>query len=265
MAQLFTRSGNPKEPNASINGRPAWTYRNPCNRCGGLGGSDAWKHTGWTCYRCGGSCFEAPRTDPLYTQEKLAQLNAAQAKRDAKKAEKLEAVRLEEAYQWNSNYDAISSLIPAEFEWLKKNAPTSHFALSLYWNAISKASLSENQISAVQKILSDEAEKAAAVATSEYVGKVGDKVKSLHLTPKVVIFLGYSQFGSMYRTIFEDDEGNVFTYKGSRTYRTAGHYGFTIKAHESYKEVKQTVIQRPAVKSEDEIQPGVSKVGFDYD
>ena len=27
----------------------------PCDRCGGMGGSDAWKYTGWTCYKCGGT------------------------------------------------------------------------------------------------------------------------------------------------------------------------------------------------------------------
>jgi hypothetical protein len=25
-----------------------------CSRCGGAGGSEAWRHTGWTCYQCGG-------------------------------------------------------------------------------------------------------------------------------------------------------------------------------------------------------------------
>lgn len=265
MTQLFTRSGNPKEPNATINGRPAWTYRNPCNRCGGLGGSDAWKHTGWTCYRCGGSCFEAPRTDPLYTQEKLAQLNAAQAKRDAKKAEKLEAARLEEAYRVNANYDQVSKEFPEEFDWIKGNQEKSQFAKSLYFSILQYGPLSEKQLAAVQKIVAEDKKKVVTAATSGYFGKVGDKVKSLHLTPKVVIFLGYSQFGTTYRTIFEDDNGNVFTYKGSRPYRTAGEYSFTVKAHEEYKDVKQTVIQRPAVKSEDETQPEVRKVGFDSD
>ena len=25
-----------------------------CDRCGGSGGADQWKYTGWTCYKCGG-------------------------------------------------------------------------------------------------------------------------------------------------------------------------------------------------------------------
>ena len=28
---------------------------NTCNRCGGAGGADKWKHTGTVCYKCGGS------------------------------------------------------------------------------------------------------------------------------------------------------------------------------------------------------------------
>lgn len=263
--QLFTRHGNPKQSNATINGRPAWAYRNPCNRCGGLGGADAWKHTGWTCYRCGGSCFELPRTDPLYTQEQLDKLNAAQEKRNAKKAVKLELERLEEAYATNSKYDAVAKNHPAEFEWIKSQLDANQFARSLYYGALQYGVLSERQLAAVHKIIADDKKKAETAATSEYFGKEGDKVKSHHLTPKVVIFLGYSQFGSSYRTIFEDDAGNVFTYKGSRTHRTAGEYSFTVKGHEEYKGVKQTVIQRPAVKSEDETQPEVRTAGFDYD
>ena len=34
--------------------RATKTYRRPCNRCGGEGGSRAWAYTGYTCFRCGG-------------------------------------------------------------------------------------------------------------------------------------------------------------------------------------------------------------------
>jgi hypothetical protein len=32
----------------------------PCQRCGGAGGSDAWKYTGWDCFECGGKGYIDP-------------------------------------------------------------------------------------------------------------------------------------------------------------------------------------------------------------
>ena len=36
------------------NGSKHWEGMIPCDRCGGQGGSEAWKYTGYTCYKCGG-------------------------------------------------------------------------------------------------------------------------------------------------------------------------------------------------------------------
>ena len=36
------------------NGTKYFTGMVTCPRCGGAGGADAWKATGWTCYECGG-------------------------------------------------------------------------------------------------------------------------------------------------------------------------------------------------------------------
>lgn len=67
----------------------------PCSRCGGLGGHEVWKHTGWTCYRCGAATRRIANglfSDPsgplkikVYTEEKLQKLNAAKEKRRQKK------------------------------------------------------------------------------------------------------------------------------------------------------------------------------------
>ena len=70
------------------NGKPAYVRRDPCHRCGGQGGADVWKHTGWKCYRCNGERFEAARQAPLYTRDQLDRLNAIAARKAAKKAAK---------------------------------------------------------------------------------------------------------------------------------------------------------------------------------
>ena len=65
-----------------------------CSRCGGQGGSQRWEYTGWTCYQCGGSCFDAPRSVKLYSSSKLEQLNNARDKRRTTLASKREEKRL---------------------------------------------------------------------------------------------------------------------------------------------------------------------------
>lgn len=39
----------------SADDRKVFQKSNTCNRCGGAGGADKWKHTGTVCYKCGGS------------------------------------------------------------------------------------------------------------------------------------------------------------------------------------------------------------------
>jgi len=89
MTEYFTRDGSPYPAkvgrvtygrNDDKTGFGAYLPR-VCGRCGGLGGADKWKHTGWTCYQCNGSGRGEPRFTPAYTREQLDRLNAAAAKR----------------------------------------------------------------------------------------------------------------------------------------------------------------------------------------
>lgn len=72
-------------------GAAKYDYESTCGRCGGAGGGPQWSHTGWTCFQCGGSGKGGVKTGKLYTADRLAKLNAAQAKRDAKSAAKTKA------------------------------------------------------------------------------------------------------------------------------------------------------------------------------
>lgn len=58
----------------------------PCDRCGGQGGSEQWKYTGWTCYKCGG-------TGKIYSKwiERTPEYEAKLAERRAKRYEKIRA------------------------------------------------------------------------------------------------------------------------------------------------------------------------------
>ena len=62
-----------------------------CDRCGGAGGADQWKYTGWNCYKCGGKGKVLGKYK-IYTPEYEAKL---EAKRRARR-EKWEAEHAEE-------------------------------------------------------------------------------------------------------------------------------------------------------------------------
>ena len=61
-----------------------------CSRCGGLGGADAWAYTGWTCYKCGGTGKEG-RSWKEYTPEYEAKLEERRKKKAEKYAKEHEA------------------------------------------------------------------------------------------------------------------------------------------------------------------------------
>jgi hypothetical protein len=83
---LFNRAGEPRQPSyTNEKGVPFHTYTAKCRRCGGLGGGEQWRYTGWTCYECNGTGHGTQATERLYTAEKLVALNATAAKRFAKK------------------------------------------------------------------------------------------------------------------------------------------------------------------------------------
>lgn len=62
-----------------------------CQRCGGLGASEAWKFTGMTCYECGGSGVSHTRVIKEYTPEYAAKLEAKREARWAKQQAELKA------------------------------------------------------------------------------------------------------------------------------------------------------------------------------
>ena len=90
------------------NGSKHWEGIIKCDRCGGQGGSDAWKETGYTCYKCGGQGWIVAKwieRTPEY-EAKLAE------KRKAKIA-----ARMAEAEEQRKAYEA-----QIEAERLRKEA-----------------------------------------------------------------------------------------------------------------------------------------------
>ena len=76
------------------NGTRYYRGTQPCPRCGGKGGSENWRFTGFTCYQCGGSGVVEVEWKE-YTPEHEAKLAKARAKRQAKRMAEFEAKQAE--------------------------------------------------------------------------------------------------------------------------------------------------------------------------
>lgn len=93
-----------------------------------------------------------------------------------------------------------------------------------------------------------EAERAAAMASSNYVGTVGQKITIPAATAKLVTsWEGYYGMTFLYK--FTDEQGNVFVWKSSKfiDIRDGMTVKGSVKEHSEYNGVKQTVITRCAV------------------
>ena len=93
-----------------------------------------------------------------------------------------------------------------------------------------------------------EAERAAAAATSDFVGTVGQRITIPAATAKLVTsWDGY--WGTTFLYKFTDEAGNVYVWKSSKCVEIKD--GMTVKGsvkeHSEYNGVKQTVITRCAV------------------
>ena len=109
---MYSRAGTPLVANSkNEKGQPIHVSDRKCWRCGGLGGSEKWRATGWTCFRCDGKGIDPTREHTrLYTPEQNAKLDAAQAKRDEKKRlAREEAARVEEARRQAERDEIISA------------------------------------------------------------------------------------------------------------------------------------------------------------
>lgn len=172
MVQLFNRAGEAHQPTGrSSRDNPFRSFSTACGRCGGLGGSEAWRHTGFTCYDCAGSGRGPNRIEPLYTAEKLAKLNEAAYKRAAKKA----AIRNAEVAAERERADAVVAKFisrnPDASRWVLEQAESNDFACSLKSHLLSKGELSQAQLDAVGSIIAKEMMNRA----SRHVGTEGER------------------------------------------------------------------------------------------
>ena len=251
-----------------------------CRRCGGAGGSEAWKFTGFTCYRCGGSGQDPkPEVWKEYTPEYAAKLQARRERKAERKlieAKSHAAERNQEFFQSNGftpdgktyfilgkTFDIKDQLKAEGAKWdsftkhWRMNHPLEGFAyLELSVEDLFEADeagtyhyyLTESGY--FHKVEEAEEELKASKSTSEYLGSEGDKV-SLEVTYSHSAEFE-SEFGTKHIYSFKDDNGNQIIWKSTtyieQDYGTRFILSGTIKAHNEYRGIKQTILTRCKLK-----------------
>lgn len=252
MTEFFTRNGSLIQAGDVVRtdgDRCTYKLQRCCRRCGGLGGSNAWAHTGWTCYECGGigRWMDYARG---YTIERLAQLNATLEKRRAK-AEEARRIKAEAEEQRVAGLRAAFKAKHAEaVGWLEANAKEDdygklNFAGSLLQSLHKWGSLTAGQLQAVEVILVKERERTEQVKHSRHIGAVKERV-TVTLTVERVLDWSYGSYPTIYRycNLCRDENGNRVKYVGSKTLE-AGTYKATVKELGEYKGELETTIERP--------------------
>ena len=255
---LFFRSGTEftGQPIDST-GKPFAVVIEPCHRCGGQGGADAWKHTGWKCFRCGGNGKEAAKQVPLFTAEKLAQLNATAAKKAAKKAAVAEAARMKAEAETEARRVVFNTEFGALLTEAEAFQGRSDFIKDVCAKARAKAALTVGQADALRAAIARFQASDAKAAASGHVGSVGERRE---FTVKLErMFRTETQFGSLFIASMRDTAGNAIVAKGSFVPAAAGWNReterwdidpeqFTIKAtvkdHGEFRGEKQTIVNR---------------------
>jgi hypothetical protein len=251
---LFTRSGSEQKPNAKTeSGALAWRHQENCHRCGGAGGSEAWRYTGWTCYQCGGTGKGAIRVDRLYSEGALAKLNAT---RDAKRAKiqaarqvVIETARAERAHSakaWLDDNAAAIECIRGAFE-LARDESYAKNSLRKFLNVIDDNNAC-HWIDTALAIAVEVYAKADDIGRSQHFGTIGERQ---NVTFEVTFFVRFESHNygwpASYLTVGRTPEGNVVVYKGSHRWDKGETVTakWTIKDHDERDGVAQTVLARP--------------------
>lgn len=205
MTTWFRRCGvecsQPVTPTSDVRGLT--TDKVMCSRCGGAGGSQAWAHTGWTCYECGGHGTLGYKEVPVYTAEKLKALQDAQAVRDEARAEKArqtierkeKAARAREAAFLTTHKDLIDEAT--------RYASKDGFLADVLESVTGKWSMSERQEEVIRQCIEKAKQREAEEANAESCPTGRLEITGTVISMKTRI----SQYGETLKMLVKDDRG----------------------------------------------------------
>jgi hypothetical protein len=251
MTTYYDTNGKEHTANGTDDkGRPVYRAHRPCLRCGGQGGAEQWKHTGWTCYRCGGAGHDpaGPFTNKLYTADAYAKLEATRAKRAATKArkdaEKAAAVAAELADNWDAWYTPRFTVVD---NILANRNVAGDFVRSVARDIEAHKRPADHVIDMVVGAILRKLAEADIKAASRHIGVAGERaVFTLHV--EHVIDVSFGSFPRIYRYInlMRDEDGNRVVYIGNSMCKGDTVRGkWTVKEHGERDGELQTVVCRP--------------------
>lgn len=257
------------------NGTKHQVVNTACDRCGGLGGHNVWKATGWTCFKCGGTGRMLQKRK-VYTPEHRAKLDAQREKREEKKRQQIIAEaqekNIETLASWGYGQEKIYVVLGNTFsikdELKEKGARFNRQVMSWFFTEptadyetyeLETAKLVKyTELGEVRVNHDDEvyeyikAQKNKNAGDSNHVGTEGEKIE-VELT-LVDSFTFDTQFGWTCVNKMKDSDGNILVWKTKSD--LCCQYGAgtkvivkgTIKEHSEYNGEKQTVLTRCKVK-----------------
>lgn len=221
-----------------------------CPRCGGIGGADVWKHTGWKCYQCGGTGkVDKPDIWKKYTPEYAEKLRLQREKREAKKRAEHEAkmpeirkawleangfnadgytfIFLGNTYERKEDIKAIGGKYHGLIGWHIAEPVDGFLFLRIHVDEVTTAdyfqgyqydaeTFENNNIKARLKEAYNK-QKGIKEQISQYFGEVGDKIDLVltytHTASWPNGYGGYWNEGVTNLHSFKDNDGNVFIWK----------------------------------------------------
>ena len=249
-------------------------YDYTCDRCGGAGGSQAWIYTGYTCYKCGGTGkMDKPDVIKVYTLEHEAKLVEQRAKRAAQR-EKERLAKMDAEYDermvkagfGKEGEEFVIYRVKGETFSIKEElkALGCKFKPQVGWYCAHDLEGYETQRMTSSMVLcserpyidwknKDECEaQFNDETTGSWVGEVGSRIQIRVKVTKVVQGNGYTYakgpWGSTssYLILMKDEDGNEYKWSTSCYYGEGEEVEFraTVKAHETYRNKRQTVLTR---------------------
>lgn len=182
---------------------------------------------------------------PIMSPEELREKReATRIKREKKQQEKEEFRRLEHEAKQLTFMEENREFMDILF----KAAERDNFCESIKNTIMRTLKFSEKQRAAVYRAIERiNARKATKKVeeSSEYIGEISQRIEALLTEVNTMSFNGY--YGTFYIQKMHDEDGNVIVYKGSTpplSEKETAKCKFTVKAHDEYKGIKQTVGQR---------------------
>lgn len=263
MAELtkwFSRAGTEvtgQEYAADLaKGRAAYSWAPPCSRCGGAGRAERWRHTGLTCYQCGGLGVSETRPAPCYTPEKLAQLDATKAKADAKRQVAASAARAAALAERAARYQAWSLENAGLVADLHQFRDRNDFLHAMWEQVDSGQALTFPQADAAATRIADIRAHEQKVQDSRFFGEEGVRYRSVAVRcTKCIELPAISQFPPIRRWLhlLETADGYALKYIGNSAevpgQDESAVLDFTVTAHDEYKGMRQAKISRPKARA----------------